>query len=104
MAVSIGQARVLDDAAKAFDGVLISAGVIAQLRLDDHGPAAALLDQDIRSAARPLEHLACPFGPHGPTAAEAVEDHSQSDVDSLLVCRIQHRAILTGHRERLGFD
>ena len=98
-----GQARVLDDAAKAFDGVLVSAGVIAQLRLDDHGPAAALLDQDIRSAAA-FEHLACPFGPHGPTAAEAVEDLSQSDVDGLLVCRIQHRAILTGQRERLGFD
>ena len=98
-----GQACALDDTAKAFDGVLVSARVIAQLRLYDDRPSAGLLDQDIRPPAA-LEHVACPFGPHGPTAAEAVEDLSQSDVYGLLMCRIQHRAILTGHRERLGCD
>ena len=85
MAVSIGQACALDDTAKAFDGVLVSARVVAQFRLDDDGPAAGFLYQDVRPPAA-FEHVACPFGLHGPTAAEAVEDLSQSDVDSLLMC------------------
>ncbi len=46
-----GQARVLDDAAKAFYGVLVSTGVTTQVRLDDDRPAAGLLDQDIRPPA-----------------------------------------------------
>ena len=96
-------ARVVDYAAESSDGVLVSARVIAQFRLDDDRPSAGLLDQDIRPPAA-FKHMACPFGPHGPTAAEAVEDLSKSDVDGLLMCRIQHRAILTGHRERLGCD
>ena len=85
MAVSIGQPCVPDHAAEAFDGVLVGTRVIAQFRLDYDGPTAGFLDQDIRPPAA-FEHVACPFGLHGPTAAEAVEDLSQSDVDSLLMC------------------
>ena len=103
MAVSIGQPCVPDDAAQPVDCVLVSARVTAQFRLDDDRPPAGLLYQDIRPPAA-LKHMACPLGLYDPTAAEAVEDLSQSDVDGLLMCRIRHRAILTGQRERLGFD
>ena len=103
MAVSIGRPVSWTTRPSRPTASLLAPRVIAQFRLDDDRPSAGLLDQDIRPPAA-FKHVACPFGPHGPAAAEAVEDLSKSDVDGLLMCRIQHRAILTGHRERLGFD
>ena len=82
-----------DYAAQPCLGVILGARMIAAFSLNDDGPTARFLDEDV-GATPSYEHVACLLASRLPTSAQHAQNLSQGDVQGMFVRGTRHDGIL----------